>query len=955
MPKKIIIGTLVFIIVYTIFGFLILPAVLRSVLTKNLSENLHRTVSIKEIKTNPYIISARIKGLAIKDQQNQKTFASVSELYVNIQIESLLKRALVIEEISISKPYVNITRKTQQLYNFSDLIKEDGKKADTKKEPFRFFIGNIQVSDGRIDFMDSPKNKQHEVKDIAFALPFLSNMKKTADTFVQPYFRANINGAPFVLEGRSKPFARSLETIFNINLKRIDIPHYMEYLPKEIEVRIPSGTIDLQADLSYVQSQDKPPVIHVSGILELNNLAVNDTKGLPLVRLSELAVKITDIQLPERNAHLSAINLISPEVYVRRDKAGELNIEAILRKINAENTEVKTESKPFPVKIDQVELNGGVVSFSDVSTADPVNLLADKLKISAHDIDTTAGGMADLSCRLNKKGIISTNTTFKIDPLSCDAKVSVEGIEPGWVQSYFTDQIRIIITGGRVSTKGLFTMRQDKTKLTQLSYKGNAALADFASVDKENKDDFVKIKMLNLKTLNVGFNPTYVDIKEIALKDFFTGIIINDDKKLNLKSVVKQDQDTVTIPEEKDKNNKSTEKILIGKISVKNGNIRFIDRSISPNFSTELTNIEGSITGLTSLDTEAAKVELSGKLDNDAPLMITGSINPFKDDLFVNLHTNFKDIDLSPESPYSGKFLGYTINKGKLTLDLKYLISKKNLDSQNNVYIDQFTFGNSVNSPDSTSLPVRLAVSLLKDHNGKINLNLPVAGRTDDPEFSVWKIIIKMLVNLVGKAATAPFSLLTSLYPGADQLSNVDFEYGKADLSSQIEAKLQLLHQILADKPSVSLEIKGYAGMEKDRQAIIQYLFGKKIKAQKLIKIIKKGQPVITVDEVSIAPDEYELYLTEAYKAEIFPKPQKTKGQPEVPAASEMEELIIDHIQVTESALKLLAQERALQVKNFLLKSQQINPERIFLVEGEIISEEKSDDVSAAHVELTLK
>ncbi len=1093
MTKKIIIGTLVFFVVYTIFGFLILPSVLKSILRKNLTESLHRTVTIGEIKTNPYIISAKIKSLVIKDQQTQKIFASISELYCNLQIESLLRRALVIEEISITKPYINIMRETPQSYNFSDLIQEDRKKADTKKEPFRFFIGNIQVSDGRIDFMDSPKNKQHKVTDIDLALPFLSNMQKNIEAFVKPFFRANINGTPLVLEGRSKPFARSLETIFNINLKRIDIPYYIEYLPKEIGIRILSGTLDLQADLSYVQSQDKPPVLHASGVLGLNNLAVYDTKNLSLVRfseftfkiadiqlpeksahlsdinlsspefyirsdkagnlnlesiiqktnaedsetntesqqfslkidqleikkgtinfsdasaidpvniaaenlnisinnisyiqskdkspflrasgefglnnlavydtknlpfarLSDLSVKIADIQLPERNAHLAGINITAPELNIRRDESGDTNLEAIIRKINSKKSETKPENEPFPIKIDQVEIKGGTFSFSDVSTEDPVNLVADKLNISANDIDTATGGKANLTCRLNKKGIISTKTTFHIDPFACDAKVSMDGIEPGWVQPYFSDRIRIIVTGGRASTRGAVMMKQDKMKRLKGSYKGNAALTDFASVDKENKDEFFKIKSLNLNTLDAGFNPTYVDIKEIALIDFFSSIIVNPDKKLNLKSVVKQDQDN-TVPEkepEKDKDKQNIEKILIGKVSVKNGNVKFIDRSINPNFSTEFTNIEGSIIGLTSLDTDAAKVELSGKLDNNAPLIITGGINPLKDDLFVDLHINIKDIDLSPGSPYSGKYVGYTINKGKLSLDLKYLINKKNLDSQNDVYIDQFTFGNDVDSPDATSLPVRLAVSLLKDYNGKINLNLPVAGRTDDPEFSIWKIIIKMLVNLVGKAATAPFSLIASLYPGADQLSNVEFDYGKADLSTQIESKLQLIQKILTDKPSVSLEIKGYADKDKDRQAIIQYLFEKKLKAQKLIKMIKTGKTAIEVDEIIISPDEYELYLGEAYKAEKFPKPKNAQGKSGVPTPPELKKLIIDHIQVTDSALKLLAEERAHQVKNFLLKSKQITPERIFLVEGQSTAD-KSNGVSGAHVELTLK
>ncbi|MFH2044429.1 MAG: DUF748 domain-containing protein [Pseudomonadota bacterium] len=950
MPKKFVIGTLAFIVVYTVFGFFILPSILKSILTKNLTERLHRTVSIEDIKTNPYIISAKVKGLVIKDQQNQDIFASIAELYINAQIESLLKRALVIKEISVSKPYINIIHNASQQYNFSDLIQENGAKEDTKKESFRFFLGNIQVSGGQINFLDLPKNKQHKVSDISFALPFLSNMKKSADIFVQPYFRANINGTPLVIEGKSKPFAGSLETVFNINLKGIQIPNYMDYLPKEIEVKIPSGTLDVQANIAYIQPQDKTPAFHVSGALGLNNLKIYDTKDLPLIFLSGLSIKIADIAFPERNAHLSGIDITSPELYIRRDKSGKINLNAIIRKINTQETEAKTESQPFPIQIDQVKLKSGSFYFSDESTSDPVNLVADNLDISAHNIDTAKGGMAELSCRLNKKGMISTKATFAIDPLKCDAEVSIEGMEPAWVQSYFTDQIRIIVTKGRVSTKGTFTMKQDNMKNPQISYKGSAALSDFASVDKENNDDFFKINALNFNALDAGFNPTYVDIKEISLKDFFAGIVVNADGKLNLSNVVKQDQNS-TIPK-KEENNKSIEKIRIGKVSLKNGNIRFVDRSINPNFSTELVNIKGSITGLTSRETEVAKVELSGKLENTSPLSITGSINPLKDDLFVDLHTSFKDIDLSSESPYSGKYIGYTINKGKLSLNLKYLINKKKLDSQNDVFIDQFTFGNSVDSPDATSLPVSLAVSLLKDYQGKINLNLPVSGRTDDPEFSVWKVIVKILVNLVGKAATSPFSLLTSLYPGADQLSNVNFDFGTAALSPQSEGKLQLLKKILTDKPSVSLEVKGYADKDKDRQAIIQYLFEKKLKAQKLIKMIKSGQPAIEVDKITISPDEYELYLKEAYRAETLPKPKTTKDNPAVP---EMKKLIIDHIQVTESDLKFLAKQRAKQVKNFLQKSQQINPERIFLVEAELISKEKSEGAGAAYVGLNLK
>jgi len=951
MLKKIIIGMLVFFILIAVLGFFILPAVLKPTLTKKLAENLHRMVSIEDIEINPFIISAKVKGLVIRDLQDRETFASIGELYINLQAaESVLKRALVVEEIRIDKPYVKIIRQTEQQYNFSDLIKNDGVKDDTKKEPFGFFIRNIQVAGGRIDVVDSPKNKQHTLTDIAFALPFLSNIKKNADIFVKPYFKANINGTPFVLEGRSKPFAGTLETTFDIDLKGIDIPYYIGYLPKEIEIKIPSGTLDVQANLSYVQSRDKTPVLKVSGMVGLSNLNITDAKNLPLVRLPQLTINIAESQFMERSVHLSSINLSSPEVHIRRDKSGAINLGSIIRK-----TETTKEEQPFILTIDQVEVKNGTLNFSDELASDPVNLVADKLEIRAGNITTSEGsrGTAEISCRLNKKGMVSIKAAFGIDPLVCDAQVSIEGLEPGWVQPYFTDKIRIIVTGGRASIKGTVALKQDDKKEIQISYKGNVTLFDFASVDKVHKDDFVRWKALNINNLAAGFNPVYVDIKEIALKDLFSSVIINPDGKLNLSTVVKQDEGE-QIPE-KAEEKKSTGKIVIGRVSLNNCNIRFIDRSINPNYSTELTNIHGSISGLTSMETEAAKVELSGRLDNTSPLMITGRINPLKDDLFVDLHTSFKDIDLSPASPYSGKYVGHTIHKGKLSLDLKYLIDKKQLDSQNDVFIDQFTFGNTVDSPDATSLPVKFAVSLLKDRHGKINLNLPVTGRTDDPEFSVWEIIVKILVNLVTKAATAPFSLLASLYPGANQLANVEFEYGRSYLSAQSEEKLKVLLRIMTDKPSINLEIKGCGDTEKDRQGFIQYLFEKKIKAQKLMLILKNGQPAVAVDELTIEPVEYEVFLKEVYNAEKFPKPVNAQGQPLLLPVPEMKKLIVEHINVTESDLKMLAEQRAQQVRNYLVKSQQIKPERIFLIEAELIPREKSEEIRAARVDLNLK
>ena len=201
-------------------------------------------------------------------------------------------------------------------------------------------------------------------------------------------------------------------------------------------------------------------------------------------------------------------------------------------------------------------------------------------------------------------------------------------------------------------------------------------------------------------------------------------------------------------------------------VTLQGGAVNFSDKFIKPNYSASLVEIGGRVSGLSSEESRLADIDLRGKLENSAPLEIVGKINPLAKDLFLDLKVDFRDMDLSPLSPYSGRYAGYGIQKGKLTLNLKYHIEKGKLDSENKVFLDQFTFGDAVDSPDATKLPVRLAVALLKDRSGEIHLDLPVTGSIDDPKFSIWGVVWKIVVNLLVKAATSPFALLGAIFGG---------------------------------------------------------------------------------------------------------------------------------------------------------------------------------------------
>ena len=390
-------------------------------------------------------------------------------------------------------------------------------------------------------------------------------------------------------------------------------------------------------------------------------------------------------------------------------------------------------------------------------------------------------------------------------------------------------------------------------------------------------------------------------------------------------------------------------------MTLQGGKVNFSDQYIKPNYSASLVEIGGRVSGLSSEEGRLADIDLRGNLENSAPLEIVGKINPLAKDLFLDLNVDFRDMDLSPVSPYSGRYAGYGIEKGKLTLNLKYHIEKRKLESDNKIFLDQFTFGGAVDSPKATKLPVKLAVALLKDRKGEIRLDLPVTGSLDDPKFSIWGVVWKILGNLLVKAATSPFALLGAVFGGGEQLSYLEFDPGHFDIPAAEEGKLANLGKILQDRPGLKLEIEGHVDVEKDREAMRQRIFRRKVAAQKLSDLVKTGQPAPALDNVRVEAAEYPKYLARAYKAEKFPKPRNFIGIAKDLPVPEMEKLMLTHIQVTDDDLRRLAMERASRVRDRLVASVKVESGRIFLVEPKTLPPERKEKLRDSRVDFRIR
>ncbi|MBF1164997.1 MAG: hypothetical protein HXL68_08140 [Dechloromonas agitata] len=256
------------------------------------------------------------------------------------------------------------------------------------------------------------------------------------------------------------------------------------------------------------------------------------------------------------------------------------------------------------------------------------------------------------------------------------------------------------------------------------------------------------------------------------------------------------------------------------------------------------------------------------------------------------------------------------------------------------MFIDQFTFGDKVESPDATTLPVNLAISLLKNNRGEIDLNLPISGSLDDPEFSIGGLIIKVIVNLFVKAVTSPFALLGSMFGSGEELSNVEFAVGRASIDAAATKKLESLAKALVERNSLKLEITGRADPEIDREGLKRVAIERAMKAEKL-KDLKKSGEGKSLDEIEIAPTEVKTYLIRAYKEAKFPKPRNVIGlQKELPV-EEMEKLMLTNLPATDDDIKALADRRAEVVQGWLVEQGKVPPERVFLLPAKVEHDDK--------------
>ncbi len=273
-------------IIFTVCGFFIVPPVMKSILIKKLSASLERPVAIARINMNPYTLGVRVQGINIKELSGTGTFLSIGEIKARLGL-SLIRGIITIHDLSLEDPYINIVRKDDRTYNFSDLLEPEDppEKNEKERDTLNFSLSGISIKNGSADFWDGPLQRKHTLREVNLSVPLLSNLDKHVDKHVEPVLSLKLNDDPYVIQGRTKPFHDSLETDIDIVFENVDISHYLAYIPMKIDFSVPSGFLDTKLQLSFMQYKDRKPLFSIKGYLTVSQLVVNDGRGQTVLKL----------------------------------------------------------------------------------------------------------------------------------------------------------------------------------------------------------------------------------------------------------------------------------------------------------------------------------------------------------------------------------------------------------------------------------------------------------------------------------------------------------------------------------------------------------------------------------------------------------------------------------------------------------------------------------------------
>ncbi len=930
--------------IYALLGVLLVPQLIRKYATEYVRDELQRDLTLGEVHFNPFTLAVQITQTRLSED-NGDIIGRFDYLLVDAELSSLFTGSYTFNKIQINAPSVNVIVDQQGKLNldFSDADAPATEAPPAQLPAVR--IGELQLNNGRIRVEDHTRAKPFSANftPIQFTLSDFRTEPNYGNTF--HFTGSSVAGEQFDWQGNFT--VQPLGSTGQLKIDGLLASTLQNYLSDALPFRLLGGAVSLHGGYQLAVNEEMDLKLDLAGI-DVKDAQVAPLQGddTPWVSLPGMQLTGTQVSLRQRSVGIQKLRIVDAQLNAWFDQDYNLNLLELLGPDEPSDA-------PWTSTVKDIELVNGRVQIEDRSIAPAAQFTLFPAQLQVQNFSTAPATTINLNTqlRINERADFSATGSVDLDTLSSQLKVKLTNFALKDAQNYAAARTDLLISDGQLTAEGDAYYKGTATNRNpELRFTGNVDVTNLSTQDKLEKRDFIRWQALQLKNLRFSMGPDALEVEQITARKPYGRVIIASDGATNIQQVLRIQPEPEAEAKAADKTKAPATspamRTRITRVNIIDGAANFTDNTVQPVFSTGMQGLNGAITGLSSASNTRATVKLDGNVDNYAPVSITGEANFLAAHTFSDIALNFRNMELTTFNPYSGKFAGYSIAKGKLATEIRYQIRDRQLDAQHHIVIDQLEFGAATDSRDAVPLPIKLAVSLLKDRNGVIDLNLPVNGSIDDPQFKVGPIVWKAFVGLLTRIVTAPFAALGSLFGGGEELSYVDFAPGSAGLSEAERTKLANLARAMVERPQLKLNVPLTVVNDADASALNEAAF-----AQAVNGVLPNAASASDTQRLAALTTLYQRRMS---ALPTFPATTAPATSPEVIASrvTWLEDQLKPLFAISAADRDLLTRARADAVQTALLANTGLSAERIYLTAR---SNEATSPEGVARMELKLE
>lgn len=835
-PRRKRFWTLVLILVYTLAGFFLAPWVVRNQAQTILSDSLHRPVTIDKVLINPYALSLEARGFALREADGSP-LAGFDRVYVNLQASSLFRGAWTFRRIELENPRGRVILLKDGTTNFHPLVPAQDSGTDTGEDGLvPLVVESLRVTGGELDITDHTQGTPFHttIATVSLTMANLSTLhgergehrfELRSEQDIQLALEGTLQLNPLALQGTVTasggylPLAyRYFSELFTAELARAQLDAQLGY-------EIASTTEGLSATIGNLALQ-------VTDALVRDKATATELLAIPRLNLSGL-----NLSWPAKTVSAKSFTIETASIFLKRNGDGSLNLQRLLvaqPAVPASNTEDGAASPPgnWKLALDSAAIKGLNLRFEDHSLEQPANLEITGLDFSISGLTSQPGARFPFqsSASMATGGKIAIAGEAALLPeMDILGHVEITDLSLPAAQPYLGEYAAMTLDSGHLSARSDIAVNGN----TPFSTQGELKVKALVISETRNQRPLLGWGELAVDRFRFSTRENRLEIDELGLDKPYLRLRIAEDQTTNYHKLLvtreatePEDAVAAKAPENKSRATAPPFSVAIGQITVKDGSGDFSDRSLPIPFRTSIASLEGEVSTIDSASARPARITLEGQVDDYGLARVRGTLLPGNPAEEADIQLLFRNVDMPDLTPYAIKFAGQEIAEGRLSLDLHYKMVSGKLKGDNNIVISDLKLGKKVKQEGALDLPLGLALALLKDAEGKIDIDLPVEGDTNNPEFRIGSIIGKALANLITKAVTAPFRLLGALVGmESNDFDHLEFEPGLASLTPPEKEKIAKLTQALAKRPQLGLRIPLTVDRKRDTTALRMMAF----------------------------------------------------------------------------------------------------------------------------------